>query len=130
MVEILTADDAMMAKDRVVDVSRLRHRAGMRGGSAPSGGRATHLGDDQRLARLGGLLGDGAEPVRPTNAFEIEQKNVDAAFVEPPIDIVGRFEDRLVAGADLMREAQLLIAATAQKRKGQRPALAADGDRP
>ena len=41
-----------------------------------------------------------------------------------------RFEHGLVAGADLIGEAQLAVAAAGQKRKGQGPALAADRDRP
>jgi hypothetical protein len=40
-----------------------------------------------------------------------------------------RFEDRLIPGADLVRKAQLPVAAAAQKREGQGTALAADRDR-
>src|SRR6516164_5231292 len=40
-----------------------------------------------------------------------------------------RFENGLVAGADLVRKTQLLVAAAAQKREGQRAALATDRDR-
>src|SRR2546423_1041315 len=48
--------------------------------------------------------------------------------IEHPVDIVMRLDDGLVAGADLVGEAQLPVAATRQKRKGQRAALTGDGD--
>ncbi len=51
-------------------------------------------------------------------------------MIERPVDIVVRLEDRLIAGADLIAEAQLPVAAAVQKGEGQRPALAADRDRP
>src|SRR5215472_15993693 len=41
-----------------------------------------------------------------------------------------RLEDRLVAGADLIGEAQLPVAPAVEKGKGQGAALAADRDRP
>ncbi len=91
-----------MAEDRVVDDPGMRERAGMRGGGAAAGVGAADLGDDQRLAGGGRLVGDGAETVGAADRFEIEQKDVGAAVVERPIDIVVRFEDRLVAGADLI----------------------------
>ena len=77
-----------------------------------------------------GLVGNGAEPFRAADPFEIEEEDVGAALVEPPIDVVVSLQDSLVAGADLMREIQLPVAAAAQEREGQGAALAADRDRP
>ena len=111
VVEVFAADDAVVAKDRVVDDPGMRERAGVRGGGAAAGVRAADLGDDQRFAGGCRLVGDGAEMVGAADRFEIEQKDVGAAVVERPIDIVVGFEDRLVAGADLIRETQLSVAA-------------------
>ena len=102
----------------------------MRGRGAAPGIGAADLGDDQRLAGRGRLVGDGAETVGAGDRFEVEQEDVGAAMVERPVDIVVRLEDRLIAGADLIGEAQLPVAAAVQKGEGQRAALAADRDRP
>jgi len=115
VVEILAADDAVMAEDRVVDDAGMRQRAGMRGRGTPPGVRSPDLGDDHRLAGLGGLVGNGAKAVGPANALEIKQENVGAALVEPPIDVIVRLKDRLVAGADLVGKAQLPIPPAAQE---------------
>src|SRR5437660_12739028 len=119
-----------MAEDRVVDGAGMRQSAGMRGGSAPSGIRSADLGDNQRLAGLRRLPGYGAETVGAADPLEIDEEDVGAARVEPPIHVVVRFKDRLVAGADLVGEAQLSGTAAAQKRESQRAALGADRDRP
>jgi hypothetical protein len=100
-----------------------------RSGAAP-GSRPPDLGDDQRLTRLRRLVGHRAEAIGLAYPLQVQQKDIGAALVEPPIDIVVRLEDGLVAGADLMREMQLPVAAAAEKREGQRPALATDRDRP
>ena len=130
MVEILAADDAVVTKDRIVDIAGLRQCAGMRRSGTPPGGRSADLGDDQRLAGIRGFVRNRAEPFRAADPFEIEEENVGATLVEPPIDVVVRLQDSLVAGADLMREMQLPVAAAAEKRESQRPTLAADRDRP
>ena len=130
MVEILAADDAVMAEDRVVDRAGMSQRTGMRGGGAPPGLRAADLGDDDRFAGGRGLVGDGAEPGWVADPFEVSEKDVGAAAVEQPVDIIMRFQADLVAGAGLVGEAQLPWPPAAQKREGQRTALAADRDRP
>ena len=130
MVEVLAADDAVVAEDRIVDIAGLRQCAGVRGRSTPPGCRSADLGDDQRLAGIRGLVGNGAEPFRAANSLEVKEEDVGAALVEPPIDIVMSLQNSLVAGADLMREIQLPVAAPAQEREGQRAALAADRNRP
>ena len=94
----------------------------MRGGGAPAGVGAPDLGDDHRLAGARRLVGDGAEAGRVADAFEIAHEDVGAAGVEHPIDIIVRFEHGLVAGADLIGELQLAVAAARQKREGQRAA--------
>ena len=100
----------------------MRQRAGMRGGGAAAGVGAPDLGDDHRLAGARRLVGDGAEAGRVADAFEIAHEDVGAAGVEHPIDIIVRFEHGLVAGADLIGELQLAVAAARQKREGQRAA--------
>src|SRR5215471_12166591 len=100
----------------------------MRGGGAPSGLGTTDLGDDHRLTGLSCLVGDGAEPGGITDTFEIGEKDVGAPGIEQPVDIVMGLQAGLVAGAGLVCEAQLPRQTAAQKRKGQRTALAADGD--
>ena len=102
----------------------------MRGGGAPSCGGMPDLGDDQRPAGGGRLVGHGAKPVGRCDRLEIEQKDVGAAVIEHPIDVVMRLEDRLVAGADLIGETQLPVAPAVEKGEGQGAALAADRDRP
>ena len=119
-----------MAEDRVVGRAGMGERPSMRGGGPAPGVGASDLGDDQRFAGTRRLVGDGAKPGGVANAFEIAQENVGAARIEHPIDIVMRFEHGLVAGADLIGEAQLAVAPAAQKGKGQGAALAADRDRP
>ena len=88
MVEILAADDAVVAEDRIVDIAGLRQCAGVRCRRTPSGGRSADLGDDQRLAGIRSLLGNCAEPVRAADPLEIEEEDVGAALVEPPVDVV------------------------------------------
>ena len=129
VVEILAVDDAVMAKDRVIDIAGLRQRAGMRGRGTAPGGRPANFGDDQRLAGRCRFIGDRAEAIGAADPFEVEQKDFGIALVEPPIDVVVGFEHGLIAGADLVREMQLLVPAAAEKREGQRAALAADRDR-
>ncbi len=81
MVEVLAADDAVVAEDRIVDIAGLRQCAGVRGRGAPPGGRPAYLGDNQRLAGICGLLGNRAEPFRVADPFEIEEEDVGAALV-------------------------------------------------
>ena len=119
-----------MAEDRVVGRAGMRQRAGMRGGGAAAGVGAPDLRDDDRLAGARRLVGDGAEAGGVANAFEIAHENIGAAGVEHPIDIIVRFEHGLIAGADLIGELQLAVAAARQKRIGQRARLAGDRDRP
>src|SRR5438067_13489268 len=103
MVEILAADDAVVAEDRIIDIAGLRQCAGMRGRGTASGRRPADLGDDQRLAGICGLVRNRAEAIGAAYSFEIEEEDVGAALVEPPIDVVVSLQDSLVAGADLMR---------------------------
>ena len=51
VVEVFAADDAVVAKDRVVDDPGMRERAGVRGGGAAAGVGAADLGDDQAVCR-------------------------------------------------------------------------------
>ncbi len=129
VIEVLAANDAVMAEDRVVDRPGMRQRAGVRSGGAAPGIGAANLGCNQRLAGGGSFVGNGAEMVGSADRLEIKQKDVGAAMVERPVDIVVGFEDRLVAGADLIGKTELPVAAAVQKGKGQRPALAANRDR-
>ena len=118
-----------MPEDCVVRHAGPRQRTGMRGGGAAARIGAPDLGEDHRLAQARRLVGDGAEPLGVANAFEIAHEDVGAAGIEHPIEIIVGFEHGLVAGADLVREFQLPIAATRQERKGQGAALTADRDR-
>ena len=130
MVEILAANYAVVTEDRIIDIARLRQCPGVRRCRTSSGSRSADLGDDQRLAGIRGLVGNRPEAVGAPDPLEIKEEDVGIPLVEPPVDIVVRLQDGLVAGADLMREIKLPVAATAEKREGQRPALAADRDRP
>ena len=88
MVQIFAAHDAVMPEDRVVDRTRMRQRAGMRGGGAPPGLGAADLGEDQGFAGSRGLVGDGAEAGRVAYAFEIGEEYVCTACVDQPIDLI------------------------------------------
>ena len=119
-----------MAEDRVVGRAGAGEGPGMRGGGAAPGVGAPDLGDDHGLAGPRRLVGDGAEPGGVADAFEIAQENVGAAGVEHVVDVIMGFEHGLVAGADLIGEAQLAVAATGEEGKGQGARLAAYRDRP
>src|SRR5204862_7473996 len=90
---------------------------------------ASARGDVQRLAGARRLVGDDKESRGVADAYEIAHENVRAAGIEHPVDIVMRLDDGLVAGADLVGEAQLAVAAARQKRERQSAALTGDGDR-
>src|SRR5262249_51856001 len=88
------------------------------------------LRDDHWFAGLRRLVGHGAEAVGIPDLFEIGEEDVGAVAIKQPVEIVMRFQTNLVAGACLIGEPQLPRPAAAQKREGQRAALAADRDRP
>src|SRR5260370_12222406 len=107
MVEILAADDAVGAEDRIVDVAGMRQGAGMRCRGPPPGSRAADLGDDQRLAGIRSFVRDRAEPFRAADPLELEEEDVGPPLVEPPINEIVRLQDSRVAGPHPLREAQL-----------------------
>ena len=111
MVEILAANDAVMAKNCIVRHARTGERAGMRGGGASPRIGAADLGEDHWLAHARRLLCDRAEPLRVADPFEIAHKDVGAARIEHPIEIVVRLQHGLIAGADLISKTQLPVAA-------------------
>src|SRR5713101_4263893 len=100
----------------------------MRGGSTASGRRPADLGDDHGLAGQGRFCRDLAKAVGVADALEIEEEDVNAAFIEPPIDVIVRLQHSLIAGAHLVRKTQLFGPAATEKREGQSAALAADRD--
>jgi len=111
MVEVLAANDAVMAKNCIVRHARTGERAGMRSGGASSRIGAADLGEDHWLAHARRLLCDRAEPLRVADPFEIAHKDVGAARIEHPIEIVVRLQHGLIAGADLISKTQLPVAA-------------------
>src|SRR5262249_44303379 len=129
VIEVFTADDAVMTEDRVVDGSGMRQRARMRRGGASPGLGAADLSKDQGFAGGRRLVGDGAEAGGIADAFGIGEEHVCPACIDQPVDVIMRFEAGLVAGAGLIGKTQLPRPATVQKGEGQGAALAADRDR-
>ena len=127
-VEIIGNDEAVFGEHRVIGRRPSRHAGGVRGGRALARSRAADLGDDDRLADLGGTTACCEKLVDVANALDEQQNHIGRSVLHQIVQEFASAEIGLVPGADHITQRDAQRPGAMRDRKADATALRDDTD--